>query len=473
MGKEETFMKKLTNIIVLVVILGLMLGAYFYAKAHPKSDSSKSDSTTTTSSEQSIDIWKIDNDKASKIIINSNKGELTLEKKDNSWTVPAISYKLIETVISNISSNALEMKGTLVEKDAKELEKYGLKDSKFSLKVVLTDKSEKVLYLGEKTVDESYYYAKTSDSNTVYTIAATTVDSFSVSDNDLRDKTITKIDSSTLAYIKIIKDGKTIELKKNNNQTSEEAQYSVNTWNMIKPYTRVMGVDDTKLQALTSAVNSLSVNDIVSDNPSDLDKYGLRNPAIEVILKDDKNTLHFFVGSKKDEYTVYFKVEGSNTIYTISKTSVDPFDLKAFEVVSKLIALPNIDSVDKLVINENGAEHTAILTRQTKKAEKEGEKDTVTTAYSLDNKTIAEDKFKDLYQQIIGLTVDSEIDKKVQNKPEIRLTYYLNKGEDKNLEIEFAPYNNLFYAAYVNGKCDFVISKDKVTNMLKAVREAK
>ena|ERR1035437_6185341 len=87
--------------------------------------------------------------------------------------------------------------------------------------------------------------------------------------------------------------------------------------------------------------------------------------------------------------------------------------------------------------------------------------------------TIELSKFKAQYQEIIGLLVDAENDKKLEDKPEVSITYSLNKGSKKQEIVDFVPYNDQFYAVFRDGKSDFVIGKDKVNKMITGLRNLK
>ena len=228
-----------------------------------------------------------------------------------------------------------------------------------------------------------------------------------------------------------------------------------------------------KITTVTAAIANLKVSDIAEDNPKDLSKYGLDKPSMELILKDSKNTLHLFIGKNKDESSVYFKTAEANTVYIMDKTVIDTFKLKPFDVISKFVYIVNIDYVDKIVVDANGKKDLVLLSRTSAKATKSGDPDVVTTTSKVNGKSIEISKFKTEYQEIIGLTVDAENDKKLKDKPEISITYSLNKGSKKQEVVDFVPYNDDFYAVFRDGKSDFVIAKDKVNKMITSLKNLK
>ncbi|MBZ9685962.1 DUF4340 domain-containing protein [Clostridium estertheticum] len=465
-------MKKLKSIIALIVILILLGGVYFYKTSHPAK--SNKNASTSNASTSSVQVWKIDSTKVSKVILTSGKVKNTLVKSGNNWTIPNYNYKLDQNAINSITDNVINLSASsIVENDPKDLEKYGLNNTTISANV-LGDGSQKDLYIGDKTSDGNSYYAIVKDDNKIYLIAASTVDYFGVKQADLRDKTITAIDGQTLSYIKIVQAGSpTIELTPNSGQNQTEAKNGINAFKMIQPYSVEAGADDQRLQSLASAIPNLKAREIVDDNPKDLSIYGLNNPTLDITLKDSKNNLHFIVGKNKDDNNVYFKTMDSNTIYTMDKIQTDAFKLKAFDIVIKLAYIVNINDVDKITVDANGSNNIINFFRNTKKSEKSGDPDTVVTKYKVNDKSIEEEKFKSFYQEMIGLSVDSENDKKLEDKPEVSITFNLNKGSKKQEKIDYVPYNDQFYAVFRSGKSDFVISKDKVNKMITDLKKLK
>lgn len=471
MAEEETFMKKSKSIIALVVILLLLCGAYFYVSKHPNKNVSDSNSLSIDTSK--VLVWKVDNAKVSKIIVTYSNGVNTFVKNAKEWTIENYDHKLDQSAIANVTDSLIKLSGTVVEKNAQDIEKYGLKKPFINIKIV-GDGLDKILFIGDKTSDGSNYYASEKDNKNVYLISASTVESLSAAKSAYRDKTITAIDSTTLSYMKINQVlSSPIEITRNTNQSQQEAQNNINSWIMTGPYSVPFGADDQKVSSVTDTIANLKAKDIAADNPKDLSVYGLDKPSLELTLKDSKNILHLFIGKNKDDNNVYFKTAELSTIYIMDKTVIDTFRLKPFDVVVKFAYLVNIDYVDKIVVDANGHKDTVLLSRTSAKAVKSGDPSAVTTTSKVNNKAIELSKFKTQYQEIIGLTVDAENDKKLEDKPEVRITYSLNKGNKKQEIVDFVPYNDQFYAVFRDGKSDFVIAKDKVNKMITGLRNLK
>ena len=471
MAQEETSMKKSKSIISLVVILLLLCGAYLYVSKHPSTKENESSSSSTQ--EALVQLWKVDSAKATKIIINYSKGENTFVKNANAWVIENYNHKLDPTTIASVTDSLLNLSGTVVEKNATDIDKYGLGKPIINVQIV-GDGADKKLFIGDKTSDGSNYYASVNGNKDVYFIPSSAVDNLTLEKAAYRDKTITAIDPATLSYMKINQAlGSPIEIKRNMDQSEEETEYNLNTWILTGSYSVPIAVADQKFSELVASIPNLQASGIVEDNPRNLSLYGLDKPSLELTLKDSKNTIQLLIGKNKDDNNVYFKTAQVNTIYLIDKSIIDSFRLKPFDVITKFAYLVNIETVDKIVVDVNGQKDTVLLSRTSAKAEKAGDPDVITTISKVNDKVIEISKFKKQYQEIVGLIVDAENDKVLVNKPEVSITYSLNKGSKKQETVDFVSYNDEFYAVFRNGKSDFVITKDKVKKMITSLKNLK
>ena len=464
-------MKKTKSIITLVLILLLLCGAYFYVSRNPKIDEQDSSSTDATTS--SSEVWEIDNSKVLKISIKNSGVGNTFVKKLKEWSIENYNHKITQATITNAADSLINLSGRLVEKNANDMGKYGLDKPTINVVIVGND-INKTLYVGDKTLDGANYYVNEKGNKRVYFIEASIIEGLTLKQSAYRDKTITAINLSSLSYMKIVKPASLpVVIKKNANQSKDEVKYNVNTWILTGAYNSPMNVEIEKISSVISAIASLKARDIADDNPKNLSKYGLDKPSLELTLKDGKNTLHLFIGKNKDDSSVYFKEGKVDIIYTMDKNVIDLFRFKPFDVINKFAYIVNLDYINKIVVEGNGKKDTVLISRTSAKAETSGEPDVVTTSSKVNGKKIEINKFKTEYQEIIGLTVDAENDKKLEDKPVISITYSLIKGSEKQEIVDFTPYNDQFYAVFRNGKSDFVITKDKVNKMITSLENLK
>ncbi|MCM8711474.1 DUF4340 domain-containing protein [Clostridium sp. SYSU_GA19001] len=465
-------MRKSWRVFALVIILGALIGTYFYLSKKPQDNVSEN----TESTQQSIELLKLDSANINKIDVTNESGKFSLEKNDNKWVISGkqnlkVDENMINTIVSSFTALNAEK---LVQKETSDLENFGLKNPKAQATAYLNDGSSKTIYIGNQTPEVSTYYIILKDSKDVYTVSGTTAQALNYSINDLRSKDLASIDTADLKYLKIINfNGEIIEIKANEGQNEQEKQYGLNAFLLTKPYSSSHGVDSDKFEELKTAIGGLKISSFINDTAKELTKYGLDKPSLELLVKDSKSELHLYFGKDIDEQHVAFKVAGSPEVYSMEKSNMEALNVKPFDIVDKLVYLPSIDTVDGINIEQGSQKDVLSLSRTTKKAEKEGEKDETVTTYKVNDKEVQEDSFKKFYQAIIGLKAEGINDKKLQEKPDIRIVYTLNQGDKKNTVISFVNYNTDFYAVFVDGKTEFLTSKLQVETALKQLEDLK
>ncbi len=469
MVKEETSMKKGKTIIALLGVLIILLVSYVCVKGIPKKNNENKNLS------QSIQIINLNQNEITKVILTIDKNIITLEKNEKEWTVADSDFKLDQNELNSLVNCFTPMYAERVIEDAaKELDKYGLKNPFATAAVILKDGTKKELYLGSKTHVGNSYYLMISGDTKVYAVDERYTSFFHTNISDLRDRSLLAVNLKELTYVKLAEKNKpAIELEANNSQSEIEKAYNLNYWQLSKPYSEPKEVNRDKMNDIISGFSQLTIGEFVEDHPKSLEIYGLDKPIFEIVLKDKTNTDKVSFGKDKDENTIYFKTDKSEAIYTMPKSELRPFKIKPFDIILKVAYSINIDNLDQIIIEAKGNKSVIDLSRTTKKAEKQGEKDEVVTTYQVDNKEIEESSFKNFYKNLIGIFIDSEIDKSLEEKTEIKTTFILNKGDKKRVTVNYVPYNDEFYAVFKNGKADFVVARNKVENMLNELEKIK
>jgi len=457
-------MRRGRNIIILILVLALLGGSYVYLIKHPKETS-----TSTDNAEGNIEVMKLNKDDIVKMTLQGKDGTITFTKSGDKWVLDGNNaVPLDQTSVDDIAYTFASLYAEqVVEEKPNNLAQYGLDAPVVTATATLKDNTSKTLYLGNKTPTGTYYLMAKGDPK-VYEVWMNHGEHLSYTLSDVRDKTMPSITATELTYLKMWKgDGRTIEIQANDEQTDEQAQYGLSGWIMTQPYSQTMGVDTQNFQTVLDALGNLSIDGVIEETPSDLSKYGLDKPKGELEVKDKQNTLHIFIGDTNDDSQTYFKLADSPTVYVMGADKLSFMDTKPFDIVEKFAYIVNIDTVDRITIEANGKTHDMTLTRTTKKATSDDEQDEVDTTYKVDGKVVEEDQFKKYYQSLIGLMVDAENDKQLKEEPAVKTTFYLNSGAQREVHVNYVPYNSDFYAVFRDGKSEFVLSKQQVDKMLK------
>ncbi len=450
------------TLIIVVAVLGVILGGYFWlTRPRPQP-------AYTTGAR--VELSKGDNKNLVRIVLTDRpEGTLTLVKKGDTWTtVPASPATLDPSNLDDLaySFTALVAERTIDEKPT-DLAQYGLKPPRATAMGTFADGSVHTLFLGDKTEAGNTYYLQVKDDPKVYTVWMNNGQHFHWTVNDLRSKTIAPaIKYDEVTYLKVSGHNGTIEVKEKTPDEQKSFQLGFGRYLMTRPYTYLRGLDSEKQDAFIKGPQSITIEGFGEDNPKDLSKYGLARPWGEAVVRDKSNTLDFLFGGDAGEGMTWYMIKGQPTVYKTSTSVLSFVDSKPFDLVDKFTFIPNIDDVDRLDITTAGATHVFTITRVTKKAEKAGDPDEVVATYTADGKTAEESNFKSFYQAVIGLQVEGEVTRTVANRPEVSVTYTLNKGTTRTVRVDYAPYDHDFDAIFLNGTNEFALTKGQLTSML-------
>lgn len=469
-------MKKWHSIVIVLVVLAILTGSYFYIKQNPK----QSEEETTTANEK-IEITKFDTETINKIELVSDERNLTITKQDDKWVLDGkTDIEANQSTINSMANSLSNISSTLlVEENVLEFSAYGL-DNPHKAIITLADGSIHTFLLGNPApTGEGYYFMKDGE-KTVYMVSNSYKTNLYYTFEDLVQKEdIPTITVENLNYFYVSqKDKRPIEIIKldADKNYKYELWNSLSLWSMTKPYKLQRGVaGNESWDSIVNATNGFNnaVKKFVANNPNDLSIYGLDNPNLEILLKDSDNVeTHLYFGNAADENTIYFKQANSSNVYTMSKSAIEKFEnIDVFSITDKFAILFNIEDLDKLIIN-NGNETTEFDITITKTTEGEGEsaRQLTSVGCTVDGKEYPEDDFKKFYQNVIGLSIDSEYNGEVvTGTPDISVQLQLSDG--KTIEAKFYKYDDNFYIFDREGTQEFLISKRQLDNMFQRMQD--
>jgi hypothetical protein len=449
------------TLIGVLLVLGVLIGAYFYV-SRPK--------PAPAPAAVQPELSKGDKDKLVKVVLSDRpEGTLILVKKAGAWnTEPPVSVPLEPTTIDNLlfSFSALNADRVIEEKPS-DLGQYGLAPPRATGTGTWEDGTSHTLLLGDKTPSGGSYYIQVKGDPKVYTVQTYTGQNFHWKLKDIRSRTISPaINYDEVEYVKILeRDGTMIEVKHKTDAETKSYQLGFGQFILTRPYATLRGLDSQKQDTVIKGTQSVSISDFADEPLKGLEAYGLARARAEAIVRDKSNTIDYLFGDEKGTQT-WFAIQGRPGVYLVDTSSLEFLKTKPFDVIDKFTFIPNIEDVDRMDITSGGKTHALAITRTTKKAAKAGDPDEVTAAYAVDGKTAQEDNFKKFYQTLIGLQVEGETARRVPNAPELSVTFSLNKGDVKNVRVDYAPYDRDFDAIFLNGVGEFALTKGQLTAML-------
>lgn len=442
-------MKLYRNAIILAVILGLMVGAYVLVKNKKDTEKAGQPDTAETTAEKIIDV---DGDKVQGITIEGKDGKLVFGKEEKGWVlIQPEGLKVDNSVIGSIAFDILALTAdNVVEEKADDLGKYGLNSPIVTAAVKLTDGSSKVLELGNETPLKDGYYAKLKDNNKVYIIYAYIGEKLVKAKDEIR--------------VKMLFDGKAEDIlgisMERGGQVAFSCKKSGEEWKLIAPIEGSVNISN--LGPMVESALGASISEFIEENPSDLDKYGLKNPAYTIELDINKaGKAKLLLGKEEKESGNYYaKLEGSNEVFTVASSSFNFLDRPLKDIIDVFAYIVNIKDVSNVVVDMDG--QTTNLVIETNEDDKDKDKFTVNGKDATMKDEEGEQPFRKYYQALIGLTLSEiEIGAVPSGKPEITFTYTLKK-DPRTMKVEFIPKDDRSYYVMRNGKyTSIVVSKKK------------
>jgi hypothetical protein len=211
--------------------------------------------------------------------------------------------------------------------------------------------------------------------------------------------------------------------------------------------------------------SGLKIKDYIEDDVEDLAKYGLEDPAMHLIIKDKENQLELFLGDAVDDETIYAKTGDSNTVFTLNKSDMEFMDIKTMDFIERFALIINIEHVDSVVAELEGKSYDLSIKRRTAKNE-DGEEELIETFF-LNGEEKPESPFRKAYQALISMMVDMHQENTVQGDPVLRISYKLNRGDQREELVELYPHDKDFYVLSHNGEkeSEFLVGVNRVETL--------
>jgi hypothetical protein len=313
----------------------------------------------------------------------------------------------------------------------------------------------------------------------VYIIDALAGKAISSTYNELIDKSVQKIDSSSVTKLDLKREGQddVLVVFDKEDATSDTYHNTVGlaALTMKKPLENMIVYPYNLESAVLYNTGNLIINDLADIAPTDLSKYGLDNPVLTVSLEDiDGNSIEIKVGDKAEEYTkddveyYYAMFDDKPQVFTIDTRSIKPFEkAKMVDFIQNFITLYKRSEVESIEIKTKDKTYDITF-------KKEGENDFVTDddGTQRDNRntyingTLVEKKaFSDFYESICALSFDDLDETATPNdEPEVTISFkMLNGGSDK---AEYYNYNDNFYCVKKGDNCSMLINKQAVNKLI-------
>lgn len=445
-------MKLYRNAIILLVIFGLLLGTYIFISKKKPADNSQAESLDKT-----VKIIEIDSNIMQKISITNKDGKFVFENRKKSDTekewvaVSPEGFKADQSKIKEIATNLATLKAEkVIDENASDLKQYGFNGS--NVIEVQYEGGSKAIELGDKTQTKDAYYLKEKDSNKVYTVSTTVGDSFNTNKYSLGDKSIYSFAFDKAKSLTLIKEGNIVfSVGKNGDQD----------WSITAPFEGI--ADYSKISPMLDNISKgSSYVSFIEEKPTDLDKYGLKNPEYTLELETDTGKTKLFIGSAKEKgKELYAKTDKSSEVVTIDENSFTFLDTPLLDIMQKSAYITDVQNVSKVTVDIDGTTTTSEIT-----VDKTDSSKNKFVVNGKDATSLNDDKnnslFGNYYTALGGVTMDQlDYNYKPAGKAEITFTYTINKAPG-TMKVEFIPKDSNYYYVVRNGKyTNMLVAKNK------------
>ena len=444
-------MKLYRNAVILVIIVALLGGAYYFVNKSKSTDNSNTDTTV-----DNIKLTDFTSDKIASVTIINSEGTIVIVKDGTGWKLSSPTD--LKADASKLSSMVLSTTSMVADKviadNASDLAQYGL-DKPVLVTVKLNDGTEKTLEIGSQTPTKEAYYVMMKDAAKVYTISSYTAEELLLKKKDIKDKALLALKTDDIIAL---------SMDRNNQNVFKSIKTDATQWSMTSP---IQGsVNASALGTMLTAVATITASEFedgAAPNPGD---YGLDNPAYVFDFETSSAKYKLLLGKEKVKGSqIYAKLDGSNEVFTLDETPFNFIDKPLKEIVDVFAYIVNIDQVTRIDITMDGKTTTMGLDVY---KDAEGKSDTDKDKFTVDGKDAtgkdADDKqpFRNFYQTLIGISLDDiDLTGVPTGTPEVTVKYYL-KSSPGTMQVDFVSKDANYYYVLRNGEyANIVVSKGK------------
>ena len=279
-----------------------------------------------------------------------------------------------------------------------------------------------------------------------------------------------RMSTYSIRSFSIVKDGEEVfQIKQ------EPADYKMDFdyWEITNPYDEIATVHTENMYEMFGVLVDFDLSNGVdaADADTGLDKtqtyftvdfVNTVNDDTARETQDADAAATILIGNTDDNGDYYACVKGyEDAVYLLPKESVNSLlELKPFNLLLKIPALVNIDTLDSVDMNIGKKTYTMKLDG--------GD-------YKFGKKTVKKEKFTELYQAIQSVMLDSEIEetKDAADKEEVlTVTFHRNTEEAPEVTLKYYTYDDTYDSVEINGTERFLVKAEDVDALVKQIKKA-
>lgn len=335
----------------------------------------------------------------------------------------------------------------IADETPEDLSLYGFAHPKARV-TVTTDGESKMFFVGDMLSEKTGYYFKEDTSDIIYVISHDKGSSFCADIEKYRSYIVTGFDPETITSVSV--DGPEGSLAVTLNQDTEVVPAK---W-LITSFYNKPADDKYTDEKLITPVSEIVATGVETDKAESDEKYNLDT---QVTITTTDISYSFLVG--KGETEGYVRINGLPTVYTVKKEAIGFTELITYDILERYVYLVYMDDINGVTVTLPDKVYVLKIDRKNS-----GE------TYTINGKNVDSEKFKSLYQKVIGISADAVISGAETGPLAAKIKFdYIN---GKTLEISFYEYDNLNYSVYENGKCLFYTKKQNISDIADVLKNA-
>ncbi len=304
------------TLLALVALLGL-LGAWWMVRPAELTPAERK--AALKENEKPIFVFEKAN--LVKVEVTRPDGAIVLAERADGWWLEGEELRASRSMVNRVKHQLHDLvaRASVVDGPADDA-LYGLGNSTIHVKLTFRDGSTEEFDAGDPNPSGVSFYIRKTGDTAVYTVKKSAVDYYSLSLAEFRERRFASFDSKDVdALAAELPGGKRLAFQR----TGE------NSWDMLAP--QAFAANDSEIRGLLGRVSALKAVDFVTEDTTDLAKYGLDAPRAQITIRfsgRDPLTLLLggVTGEKDGEYALaYVKLADEPTIYAARDGLLDDY----------------------------------------------------------------------------------------------------------------------------------------------------
>ncbi|QUI24042.1 DUF4340 domain-containing protein [Vallitalea pronyensis] len=383
-------------------------------------------------------------------------------KKEERWKVQGIHPdKINNRVLQQLLDGMIGLRAEKQIDTYDNLEDYGFSNPPITIHFSLENDIQQTTYVGQLTMDGRHYYVKQASEKSIFLVAAPSIDELFALKSKVMLSNIPHMDANNITSIKIEKNhGHPIHIQMNPVIDEDKASFGIGVFSIIDYYEQPRDVDFDAFDRLRDKVMDINKCEYYSHGEDNDMNDRLSEPPLTLTIRVEHGEEDIVLYISKNENTglTYIKRKGYPDIYGLNTFDMAYFlGLTHYDLMNKYLKIVYIDQVNHICIKTPDKTYGFDI-------------DTTNNQYRLEqagkrNVIVEEKTFKNLYQQLIGITVDAEIsdEETIDAKEVFSIEYDMFDGE--SIRLGFEAYDDLYYR-YREGHIQLICSTKQFEKIL-------